>query len=313
MSEDGGGPFRGEVRRAGFRKVSHGLYRPETRLGVQDEWVRDLDAWRLVLPDDAVFTHVTAAALTGWWLPQLPEWVPAFAATSEARRPRRAGLVVSRLERVATPQLFHGLPVDDPSEVLLRCARDLALLDLVPMVDSAFRAGHLKPGPMAELCETSRPGVRPLRTAVSLSDPRSESGWETLLRLFHWFMDVPVDAQQVLLDRHGQFVARADLLVRGTRFVHEYDGSEHRRADRHRDDLRRDRRLIEAGYLRRGYTASDLLVHPRVVLAELDRSLGRRHRPGRVRRWLTLVDRSTYSVAGRNRLLNRWWRLTGPC
>jgi hypothetical protein len=78
-------PIRGEIRIRGFRRVSHGLFlieRPE--LGEDDEFRRDLRAWSLVLPDGAVFTHLTAARLLGWPLPHLPGPVPVFAAVHDS-------------------------------------------------------------------------------------------------------------------------------------------------------------------------------------------------------------------------------------
>jgi hypothetical protein len=63
-------PIRGEVRRRGFRRVSHGLFLVErSALSDADEFHRDLRAWLEVLPPGAVFTHVTAARLLGWRLP----------------------------------------------------------------------------------------------------------------------------------------------------------------------------------------------------------------------------------------------------
>jgi hypothetical protein len=306
-------PLRGQFRTAGFRRVSHGLFLPDiVPTDPQAEFIRDLEAWRLVLPDDAVFTHLTAAMLAGWWLPALPRRVPVFAAMSgDHRGPRRAGLVVSRLTRDPDPRVLRGQPVDSAAEVLLRCARDLGPLDLVPMIDSARRRGDVDRQALETICSSGRPGVRPLRAGVSLSDPRAESHWEVLLRLFHECMDIPVEPQVDLFDQHGVFVGRADLLVRGTRFVHEYDGAGHREAGRHTQDLRRDRRLAEAAYVRRGYTADDLLNHSAVVMAELDRALGRRHRPSRLARWNAMVAASTYSLEGRRRLMNRWERPMG--
>jgi hypothetical protein len=98
----------------------------KAELSARDERMRDLCAWQLVLPSDAVFTHVTAAWLFDWWLPRLPEFVPTFAATAAETRPRRAGLICSRLGAVAHDVQRFGLPVDHPAEVLIRAARDLA-------------------------------------------------------------------------------------------------------------------------------------------------------------------------------------------
>jgi hypothetical protein len=302
------GPVRGEIRSADFRRVSHGLFLPiAPDPDARQEWFRELSAWQLVLPDDAVFTHLTAADLYGWWLPRLPEFVPVFAAAGlHSNRPRRAGLICSRLDRSAVPQMRHGFPVDAPEEVLLRAARDLALLDLVVMIEAALRSGDVTRKSLAAFCTTSRPGVRRLRGAAGLADGRAESRWEVLLRLFHELAGIPVEPQVDLVDQEGRFVARVDLLVRGTNFAHEYDGAVHDEPPRRTTDRRRDRRLVEIGVVRRAYTAPDLVHQPRVTLQELDRAIGRPHRPTRLRRWTTWLEHSCFSEVGRRRLQNRW-------
>lgn len=305
-------PIRGEVRLAGYRRVSHGLFvLIRSDLRPDEEFLRDLRAWRLVLPEDAVFTHVTGARLRGWRMPAVPEQVPTFAAVRCDRRPRRPGLICSRLTHEVEPAFANGLPVDAPEEILLRCARDLGVLDLVIMIDSALRMGDLDPDRMRTLLESGRPGVARLRTAWGLADPKSESAGETLLRAFHAAMDVAVDTQVELYDGAGTFVGRADLMVRGTNRLHEYDGAHHRDGRNHRNDLRRDRGLTRAGYQRNGYTLDDLLNHPAVLMQELDRLLGRPHKLIRLARWRALVEQSLYSETGRQRVMNRWRRAMG--
>jgi hypothetical protein len=306
-------PIRGNMRAAGFRRVSHGLYLP-TGVGgdARHEQLRDLSAWQLVLPPDAVFTHVTAADLCGWWLPKLPRFVPVFAATAlDGRVPRRAGLICSRLTRSSQTGTVDGLPVDSPCEILLRAARDLALIDLVVMLDSALRLGHVKPDDLDQYSHSRRPGSRRLRHAVTLSDPRAESAWEAMLRLFHGAVDIDVEPQYDVVDDAGRLAARVDLWVKGTPFVHEYDGDEHEKAPRRKADLRRARRLLDAGVERRGYVADDLLNHASAMLQEMDRELGRPHRPARLRKWYAWLRESSYSVAGRRRLQNRWLKVNG--
>ena len=87
--------IRGEVRLAGHRRVSHGLFLPQVAdLGPEREFFRELRAWQLVLPGDAGFTHVTGAEVLGWQLPHLPDrsHLPVFAAvTGDGSRPRRHG------------------------------------------------------------------------------------------------------------------------------------------------------------------------------------------------------------------------------
>jgi hypothetical protein len=275
-------------------------------LSAAEEHLRDLAAWRLVLPADAVFTHVTAAWLYGWWLPRLPEHVPTFAATAADTRPRRAGLLCSRLEVVSAELERRGLPVDDPAEVILRAARDLALLDLVPMVDCALARGDVDPDALWRLAYSRRPGCRRLRAALELSDPRSESPWESLLRVFHVTSGVEVEPQVEIRDERGQFVARADLIVVATGDVHEHDGAVHDNPAQRTRDLRRVRRIQEAGRVRRGFTAPDLVTHPGTTMAELTRVLRLQYDRRRLDAWKTYLNESCLTAAGRRRLENRW-------
>lgn len=311
------GPVRGEVRQVGFRRVAHGLFvRRMEGLSTADEFVRDLEAWLCVLPSDAVFTHVTGAGLLGWRLPALPEQVPVFAALhGHERRARRPGLICSRLVGSGVvdrgSRAVNGLPVDASEEILLRCARDLGHLDLVVMLDSAIRLGDVVSDHMEAVLASRRPGVRALRAAWAAADGRSESGGETVLRIFHDVMDVPVEPQVDVHDERGRFVARADLKVIGTRDLHEYDGAGHRDKRQHRSDLRRERRLSNTPYVRRGFTLDDLINHPGVLMHELDRVFGRAHQQGRLRGWRRMIDHSLYSPAGRARVMNRWRREMG--
>jgi len=259
-----------------------------------------------------VFTHVTAARLLGWQLPKLPEQVPIFVAVDgNDPRPRRHGLICSRLVRERRPADALDLPVDVAEEVLLRAARDLSLIDLVIMIDSARSSGDLDPDRMEALLASRRPGVRMLRHAYQLSTGRSESGGETVLRLFHEAMDVPVEPQVALYADDGRLIGKADLLVTGTVHVHEYDGEHHRDKAQHRTDLRRERGWKGTPYSRSGFVLDDLINHPLVVMHEIDRSLGRPHCLHRLERWRRLVDNSLYAVRGRERVMNRWRRQDG--
>ncbi|WP_134739225.1 hypothetical protein [Nocardioides sp. 503] len=301
----------GEVRLAGSRRVSFGLYRPETGGDEVAELLLDLAAWLLVLPPGAVFTHLTGAWLRGWTLPKVPEGVPVFAAVRrEQRRPRRPGLLCSRLVGEPSYELRHGLPVECPEEILLRAARDLGVMDLVIMIDSALHLGDIDVDRMEALLQSRRPGVRQLRTAWLLADGATESAGESVLRLFHRAIGVAVEPQVEVIDDDGRPLGRVDLLVTGTRSAHEYDGEHHRDKVQQRTDLRRERGL-GATYVRRGFTLDDLLNHPATTMHEIDRALGRAHRSARLTRWRVLVSNSMYSDSCRRRLLLRWQRATG--
>lgn len=306
-------PFRGEIRLSTHRRVSHGVgVIRRDDLTADEEFARELRAYLLVLPESAVFTHLTAARMLGWQLPSLPEQVPIFVAVDQDDpRPRRHGLIVSRLVRERRPIKRMELPVEAAEEILLRMARDLGLLDLVVLIDSALRLGDVDPRRMELLLATRRPGVRMLREAWRRATGRAESGPETLLQQFHVTMDIAFTPQAEIRDDDGRFVARADLLVDGTTLIHEYDGAHHRDKHQHRSDLRRERNLARTPYTRRGFVLDDLINHPSVVMHEIDRALGRPHDLSRLRRWQALVENSMYSVAGRERMMNRWRRQKG--
>jgi len=113
--KDSDEPIRGHIRCKGFRRVSHGLFMRELEgLAPDEEFCRDLRALLVVLPAGARFTHLTGARLRGWVLPKLPEQLPVFAAVDgDSARPRRTGLICSRLRRTATKdERRQGLPVD---------------------------------------------------------------------------------------------------------------------------------------------------------------------------------------------------------
>lgn len=220
------GPRRGRYRGGRWTRVSHGLYRPTQDLGgVRQE----LEAWQLVLPPFGAFTHLTAAREHGWWLPPLPPDLPVFATMSKREsRPRRDGLVISRHDPPVETVLVDGLPLTAPAETLLQCANDLGLLDLVVLIDAAL---HLKSCTAEELGAAGavrRRGAPSLRRALILADGRSESAWESMLRMLHWACDVPVEPQFEVYE-DGIFVARGDLVIKGTRTLQEYDGDEHRK------------------------------------------------------------------------------------
>lgn len=303
-------PIRGQVRLVGHRRVSHGLYvRLRTGLTKDEEFVRELAAYLLVLPRSAVFTHLTGARLRGWQLPKLPEQVPVFVAVDlKDPRPRRHGLICSRLTSSREATERYGLPVEEAEEILLRLARDLGLLDMVIVIDSAIRMGDVDPVRMERLLQSRRPGVQMLRMAYRMASPLSESGGETVLRIFHVAIDVAVQPQVELFDDRGNLLGRVDLLVLGTTQIHEYDGEHHRDKNQHRVDLRRERGWAGSPYTRSGFVLDDLLNHPAVVMHEIDRALDRPHRARRLRRWRTIVENSLYSEVGRERIMNRWRR-----
>jgi very-short-patch-repair endonuclease len=295
------GPRRGPRRNKQWRPVSHGLHVP-----LADEApMHQLAAWQLVLPDEGCFTHLTAAGLYGWWLPPLPPGLPVFACQPLGTCPRRAGLHVTRHPTPVAWTLLDGLRVATPAQTLLACARHLRGLDLVVLLDAALHLGSCTRTEVEEAAAAQRAGAPRLRQVLQLADARSESAWETMLRMLHVAARVPVEPQLEVFDTVGRFVARGDLWLRGTRTLHEYDGGDHLLRARQQKDLRRGRALSNIGWTRRGYTSEDLLYRPVEVLRDADLAIGRPHDPARVRPWEVLLGQSLFTSRGRARFLRR--------
>lgn len=156
----------------------------------------ELTAWQVALPSTAAFSHLTAAELRGWWLPAaVPH--PVFAAMLDADpRPRRPGLLVCRHTQPFGINLIDGLRVTTPAETLLACARDLHILDLVLMADCALRRKHCTLTDLAIVARQRRRGAPLLRRVIPMLDPRSESAWESVMRVLHRAADIPVLVQE---------------------------------------------------------------------------------------------------------------------
>jgi hypothetical protein len=291
----------GRVRDRRWVRVAHGLHVPAPRSTSE----APLHALASRLHEDGGFTHVTAAHLRDWWLPPLPPGLPAFAAQSDLRnRPRRRQLRIIRTTPAPEVSLVRGLPIAPATDTLLALARHLSVLDVVVVLDSALRCGDVTPQELAATLRSRRWGVRRLREAAALADPRSESPYETLLRVLHVACGVAVVPQHELWVA-GRFVARGDLRVVGHQVFHEYDGADHRDRPQHRTDLRRERDLTNVGWLRRGYTDLEVLHRPVTILRDADHTLGRAHDPSRLAAWYDLVRESCFTAAGRRLLLVR--------
>ncbi|WP_191279252.1 hypothetical protein [Nocardioides flavus (ex Wang et al. 2016)] len=290
--------------------MTYGVHRP-ARAGVDADhpppWDEDdLSGWQLLMTDVGCLTGLTALWMHGVPLPPLPEDCPVFLALAKNDpRPMRDGVHTSRHVHPVAHEVLRGLRVAVVPEALTAAARWTGLVDMVAIVDAALRLGLVSLEDLEAVSTTRRPGSRRLRAALALVDARAESLWESLLRVLHVVCDIEVEPQWVLTDADGVLVARADLWVVGTNALHEFDGDEHEKVPRRVVDRRRDRRVDREGYVRRGYTAGDVIHRAVTVLEDADRSLGRTHDPARIREWHRLLQDSLFTPAGRTAFLSR--------
>ncbi len=292
---------------AGWTQLTRGVHVSEAVAG---DFPTRLRAWQLALPFWSSFTSLTAAQLRGWWMPPLPPSLPLFVASGRAARIARPGLHVCRHNTLPPWELVDGVRVPSASETVLACARDLDLLDVVVIADAALHRGDVTTAQLTRTAGLRRRGAPLLRRAIPLMDGRAESIFESLLRLLHDVCGIEVEPQHLVIDEGGSLIARADLLITGTRTLHELDGGHHRARAQQRRDLNRDRRLLAAGYQRRGYTSDDVLTTPVGILRDADATLGREHDPSRIRAWHSLLLASLFTPSGRQRLERRVGRET---
>jgi hypothetical protein len=292
---------RGVLRGRSWEQISYGLHAPANPARTMEERARLMAQ---LLPRDSGFGHLTSAALRGWWLPlglHMPGLM--FASTTAGVHIQRHGLYVRR-SAFTTFEDVDGLRLVSAEETLLELARDLTLVDLVPMVDCALAAGA---SPISILAAARRraKGAARLRRAVMLSDRRSESWWESVLRLVHEIAGLgPVQAQ-VELFNDGVFVARADLHLVGTNRYPECDGGEHRTRERHEHDLTREKAMARLGADRFGYSTAEIARSPEMIIRDAEDARGLSHDPGRALVWWKLARRSTLTPHGRTLLAAR--------
>lgn len=300
---------RGHPRLKAYVRESRGVH----RLADLGEGVHGgLHAWQLLMTDTGCFTGLTSAQLRNWWLPPIPAASPVFMAMGlDDPRPMRTGVLTSRHTREIAFDDIDGLRCASVAETLLACGRWLSRIDLVVLIDCVLHLELATHDELKEVARPRRPGARGLLQALEVADGRSESVYETLLRLLHVSCGIEVVPQFEIYDHEGVLVARIDLWLCGTTSAHEYDGDEHEVARRRVKDRRRDRRLDKAGYVRRGYTAGDVLHRPVSVLADADRALGRPHDPSRIRTWNALLKESLFTPAGQAAFVRRVARQGG--
>ena len=299
------GVTRAQLRTAAWVSPAHNVYmRREAGDGLRQRCL----AIQLVLPSHAVFTHLTSAGLREWWLPDLA-WDHLIACT-DAGDPHhdRRGVYV---RRCAIPpehrDVLDGVRVASAPRTIVELAEHLSLIDLVVTIDCALFTKACSLAELVAAVVPRRRGVRVLRRALGLCDGRSESRYETILRLVHQLSGITqVEPQYVATDPAGGFLARADLRLGRTQRLVEYDGAEHLAPARQLRDLKRDKGLRRWSWDRYGYVSPEIHGQAQhMIVRDAEDALGLRHDPTRVLAWLYEYRQSSLTAFGRAALLGR--------
>ena len=161
----------------------------------------------------------------------------------------------------------------------LRTVRDLGSgrdqIESVVAVEIGIRAGAVALSDLFDFVarHPGEKGIKRLRRALALVEPRSESPMETRLRLHLIKARLPrPEVQTDIYDATGVFLGRADLYYPDRCLVIEFDGDNHR--ERMVSDLRRQNALINAGYQLLRFTAADIRT-PEAVVSQVRQARAR--------------------------------------
>ena len=174
----------------------------------------------------------------------------------------RAGIKVHRASLAASEVIVRrGLRVTSPLRTVTDLGSRRNLIESVVAVDMATHARLIDLPALRHFVQThsGQKGIKRLRRAVGLADPRAESPMETRLRLQLVMARLPTPCTQMELhDAAGHLLGRADLYYPDRRLVIEYDGEGHR--ERLVPDLRRQNALVNSGFHVLRFTAADIRV-----------------------------------------------------
>ena len=212
-----------------------------------------------VMPEEALFSHVTGARLMGVPLLEVLQRAESLHVTlpRKGARWRHSGFVEHHGDRCAAT--WGGLPLVTAAETWVDLAPMASVTDLVVAADYLLGAGLVT----AEDLRTAiahRRGARGLSTSIAaLPQVRSGSAspMETRARLMFTRWSLPEPELNVdVHDVHGGWIARVDFLWRRQRVIGEYYGAVHGSSWAH--DLARVAQLEDAGYRVVVMTSRDL-------------------------------------------------------
>ena len=253
-----------------WRRVHRGIY---TWAGSPESPKIRLEAIARLLPAGSAFSGGTAAWLHG--LDVSPVQPCEVTVPAEFRLSGGLDLVFRRGKLEAADVVTRaGWPATSIARTLIDLSRTRVLLETVIVIELALRAGLVSPSGLSRLAAAAAGahGIRRFREAIDLAEPRSESPYETRLRMLLISRGLPRPESQVSLhDARGRFLGRTDLYYRAAKLCIEFDGGAHREsliADNRRQNL-----LINERYRVLRFTAPDVLARPDVTVAQVRAAL----------------------------------------
>jgi very-short-patch-repair endonuclease len=255
--------------------MSHGWTRPLRGVYVQptpgDPFRTSVRAAMLVSHNAAAYAVTAARFRELWGLPiwkptETPQLIAPVAKTPGQRRGARThyGIRPEETEQLA------GFLVATLGHTVGCLASVLRLDDLICLVDSALRLGWDPEVPVR-----MRKGVAQLRRAVALADRRSESAFETRMRLLLIRAGLaPEELQWKLFNHKGVCYARLDFAWPSRMLAVEADGREtHDKPEALYGDRPRQNLVSLAGWKVLRFTWDDLVHRPDWIVSQVRQAL----------------------------------------
>lgn len=261
-------------------KVHRGVYRVG---GLPVSFEQLLMAALLAGGRDAVISHLAAAHILG--LEGVVSTQPELSVPPN-RSITLGSVTVHRTTVSRRDSCRRGpLRLTTPARTLVDLAGVLSPQALEDALDDALRRKLTSLSTVRSTIERrGRRGVRGIATLQALIDARTPgrtpgSAKENDLRRLLVSAGLPAPVTQYeICDQRGRFVARPDLAYPQACLAIEYDGEGHAYPRQRQSDLRRQNRLINAGWLVLRYCHLDLIERPAEVVDEVRRALAFRTR-----------------------------------
>jgi hypothetical protein len=228
-------------------------------------------------PPSAVISHVTAASLWGLQIPLARDDPRVHLTVPPSTRIRSRSdrqVHCAALEKWQVAQR-DGVALTSPGRTWRDLAAGLPPAALLAVTDQMLARRYPREA-FRRLLDGGRGmrGIRSARHVLAVADPLAGSPMESVLRWMIHEAGLPAPVlQHPVFGPQGEFIGRVDLAWPGRRVMVEFDGDVHRERQVFVNDLRRQNRLVLAGWLVLRFTSADLRGRPEWVLATIRRAL----------------------------------------
>ena len=261
-----------QLRHGDVVRASRNTYLP-ARAGELDR----VHAVLMGAPQRTVVSHLSAARLWDWEVPLTGEAGPVHVTVPSGTRVRQRRDRRIHFSDVPIPETRrrHGILVTSPSRTWADLAAIVPPAALLAVTDQMLATGFPADEFQVLLRRyAGRRGMRAARRATGWADARAGSPMESVLRWVVIEAGLPRPVLQYVVLAGGRFAGRVDMAWPDQKVLVEFDGDVHRERAVFVDDVRRQNRLVLAGWTVLRFTSADVLGRPQHVLSVLRTALG---------------------------------------